>query len=161
MLTFVPALWFPDFTYPIAMFFLRQGLNPPLVISPMVSPFSFLISLWLLAGGPTEKNPTRLVGGPSAICFSITSAPRKPPSALLLFPIAQVSPASTGVMCCSRSLPYRQSPASSRRLSRAPNPVSLTFPSDFSRIALARSTAYSLGTEISKPSSPVYPVLVR
>ncbi|RHN64990.1 hypothetical protein MtrunA17_Chr4g0075111 [Medicago truncatula] len=49
--------------------------------------------------------PTRLMEGPSASCFKITSAPRKPPSALLLLPIAHVSPASIGVMCCSMSLP--------------------------------------------------------
>jgi hypothetical protein len=52
-------------------------------------------------------------------------------------------------------LPYRQRPASRRRLSRAPKPVNLTLPSDFSKTALARSTAFSDGTEISKPSSPV------
>ncbi|KAL9250932.1 hypothetical protein AKJ16_DCAP10226 [Drosera capensis] len=46
-------------------------------------------------------------------------------------------------------------PASSLKLSRAPRPVSLTFPSDFSKIAFARSTAFSEGTDISNPSSPM------
>lgn len=59
-------------------------------------------------------------------------------------------------MCCSISFPYRHKPASRRRLSLAPSPVSLTFSSDFSKIALVKSTAFCDGMEISNPSSPVY-----
>ena len=69
--------------------------------------------------------------------------------------MAQDSPASTGVVVSSMSLPYRHNPASRRRESRAPNPAGLT--SGSSRSRRARRSASSAGTEISNPSSPVYP----
>ena len=61
-------------------------------------------------------------------------------------------------MVSFKSCPYRQSQASKRRESRAPNPVGLTVGSSKSLDAM--DTAFSAGIAISKPSSPVYPHLM-
>ena len=85
-------------------------------------------------------------------------------------PIVHTSPASTGEVFSSISLPYKQRPASKRSESRAPNPAGFTsgcFKSSlFNTIRRhlrkyntysARCTAIFSCTLISKPSSPVYP----
>lgn len=41
------------------MFFLRQGLNAPLVISPTTLPSAVLMALCCRAGAPVLTNPTR------------------------------------------------------------------------------------------------------
>src|ERR1700761_125895 len=88
--------------------------------------------------------------------------------------MTQVRPASTGLVSSSRSLPYRHIPASRRRLSRAPRPVSWTgdFPSSSAtstvwdggdrNLACARNKCRCMrvGEEeprTSNPSSLVYP----
>lgn len=55
------------------------------------------------------------------------------------------SPASTGVVSSVMSLPYKQSPASNRRMSRAPRPASFTGCTDNN--LLANSIALSEGTD--------------
>ncbi len=84
-------------------------------------------SLCCRAGAPVDTNPTRRLLTPSASCCLITwcvlgtlyvyvhilcmciarhtSPPKKSHLSLLLFAMVQVSPASTGVMCSSRSFP--------------------------------------------------------
>ena len=75
---------------------------------------------------------TRRGGGRALPASSrrMRSAPGKPPARAppvrRTFWIAQVSPASTGVVVASMSWPYRQSPASSRSESRAPRPMGAT-----------------------------------
>ena len=81
------------------------------------------------AGAPSTINPIRLRGGPTS--FLSCSRTFEDPMKLLLpprrsLPITQDRPASTGVMSSLRSCPYRHMPASRRRLSRAPRPVSWT-----------------------------------
>mmetsp|Transcript_14061 Transcript_14061/g.30454 ORF Transcript_14061/g.30454 Transcript_14061/m.30454 type:complete len:324 (-) Transcript_14061:176-1147(-) len=142
----------------MAMFFFRQGLYVPLVTSPITLPSGPRISLCWRAGAPLEMNPTRFLLTPSASCFLMTSPPRKSNAVLRLLPTHQARPASMGVMSSLRSLPYRHRPASRRRLSRAPRPASLT--ALLLTRASASCTAWVLGTLISNPSSPVYPVLV-
>ena len=58
-----------------------------------------------LAGAPLMTSPTLFLSVPFFSCSSILSAPMNPPSCLHFFGIAQVSPASTRVMSCSRSFP--------------------------------------------------------
>jgi hypothetical protein len=55
---------------------------------------------------------------------------------------------SRGEMVSSKSLPYKQRPASNLKLSRAPKPASLTSP--FFNNFSARATASEWGTEIYK-----------
>ena len=56
------------------------------------------------------------------------------------------SPASIGLVFSSISLPYKHSPASSLRVSRAPKPASLTW--SFRSNSSVSSTAFSDATEI-------------
>ena len=58
--------------YPMAMFFLRQGLKPPEVMWPMTSPSMLLISELARAGAPVVMKPTRLSLTPSASCCLMT-----------------------------------------------------------------------------------------
>mmetsp|Transcript_31207 Transcript_31207/g.68833 ORF Transcript_31207/g.68833 Transcript_31207/m.68833 type:complete len:276 (-) Transcript_31207:180-1007(-) len=86
------------------------------------------------------------------------SAPRNPCSVrrrVLGPPMVQVSAPSTGFVVSSMSLPYRHRPASSLRESLAPRPATCTFFSASS--ASISAMALSFATEISNPSSPVYP----
>ena len=62
-----------------------------------------------------------------------------------------------GVISSLISLPYKLNPASTRRESRQPKPHKQAFL--FLKIWLIKFSAFSLGIEISKPSSPVYPDL--
>ena len=97
------------------------------------------------AGAPSTINPTRRLGGPSFKCLSTLSAPMKSAASLRSLPtpytdkpneqvrklskdipMTHVNPASTGVVSSSRSCPYKHMPASRRKLSRAPRPVSCT-----------------------------------
>ena len=60
--------------------------------------------------------------------------------------MTHVRPASTGEMVSSKSLPYRHMPASSRRLSLAPSPMSWTSGND--AIFWVTATASFGGMEI-------------
>ena len=80
---------------------------------------------------PYLTNPTRLRWWLlSRIWPSITSDPGKAiaPAPRLALATVHISPASTGVVSSSISLPYRQSPASNLNESRAPKPASRTCP---------------------------------
>mmetsp|Transcript_11232 Transcript_11232/g.31746 ORF Transcript_11232/g.31746 Transcript_11232/m.31746 type:complete len:219 (+) Transcript_11232:199-855(+) len=142
------------------MFFPNTGEKPPLEISPTSLLSMSKILECCLAGAPFSKNsnPTLLCGTPSSICLRILSPPGKENVSLLAFPMVHVKPASGGVVSSLKSLPYKHKPASNRKESLAPKPHKRTFSS-----ATKSSTNFNVpgtGTEISKPSSPVYPVLV-
>mmetsp|Transcript_27278 Transcript_27278/g.69442 ORF Transcript_27278/g.69442 Transcript_27278/m.69442 type:complete len:222 (+) Transcript_27278:442-1107(+) len=143
----------------MAMFFFRQGENAPDVTSPICLPSGVRISECWRAGAPCEMKPTRRLVTPSASCLRMTSPPRKSNFSRLRLPTVHARPASMGEMDSSRSLPYRHSPASRRSESRGPRPHRRTalLPISFS----VSATAWLLGTLISNPSSPVYPVRVH
>mmetsp|Transcript_38782 Transcript_38782/g.97036 ORF Transcript_38782/g.97036 Transcript_38782/m.97036 type:complete len:227 (-) Transcript_38782:444-1124(-) len=135
-----------------------DGEKVPLVTLPIFSPSGDRMSAPSLAGGPVVVSPTRFLLTPFLIWLIIVSAPRKPPSARRRFPTVQTSAASTGVVSSSASWPYRHRPASRRNESLAPSAAGWT--ASLLKSVLASLTACSLGTEISNPSSPVYPHLV-
>jgi hypothetical protein len=146
MAMFLPSVGegMPDVTVPIRV--LPEGANilaPSAAMHQLLGLFQVSKGYARRAGAPSTIRPTRRLGGPSLRCFLTPSAPMKPPVDLRSFPITilsgcalqrcqmdapmtQVNPASTGVVSSSRSLPYRHIPASRRRLSRAPRPVSCT-----------------------------------
>lgn len=71
--------------------------------------------------------------------------------------IVQLSAASIGEVDSSMSCPYKHNPASSLKLSLAPKPAGRTVWFDEVINKSANAAALSFGTEISNPSSPVYP----
>mmetsp|Transcript_4017 Transcript_4017/g.13992 ORF Transcript_4017/g.13992 Transcript_4017/m.13992 type:complete len:222 (-) Transcript_4017:471-1136(-) len=141
------------------MFSPSTGENPPEVTSPTSAPSTSRILLPPRAGAPLPTfKPTRRLSTPSASCFLMTSPPTKSHASLRDFPIVHVNPASIGPMLSFRSLPYRHKPASRRSESRAPRPQSRA--AGFSSSFFASATVSVFKSEISNPSSPVYPVLV-
>mmetsp|Transcript_11808 Transcript_11808/g.49484 ORF Transcript_11808/g.49484 Transcript_11808/m.49484 type:complete len:212 (+) Transcript_11808:318-953(+) len=144
----------------MAMFSPSTGEKPPEVIAPTTSPLAVLTMDPPLAGAPlpVNLNPTRRLSTPFSSCFLMTSPPTKSHASRLALPMVQVRPASSGEMVSFRSLPYRHRPASRRSESRAPRPQSRA--SEFSRSFFVRDTVSFFKSEISNPSSPVYPVRV-
>ena len=153
----------PDVTMPICVLEGAKILAPSTSNRPDIRGlFQFKKGYSRRAGAPSTIRPTRRLGGPSLRCRMTPSAPIKPPFSLRSFPkvplnkdvtqvhqmdvpITQDRPASTGVVSSSRSFPYRHMPASRRRLSLAPRPVSCTGCLDSS---LATSTVCDGGIEI-------------
>ena len=95
--------------------------------------------------------PTLNFFTPVSICFFIIFDPGYVPSILYL-DIAHFKLASTGVVSASISLPYKQSPASKRKVSLAPKPTNFD---PFLNNSFVKFSAFSFEIEISNPSSPV------
>mmetsp|Transcript_31032 Transcript_31032/g.72119 ORF Transcript_31032/g.72119 Transcript_31032/m.72119 type:complete len:310 (-) Transcript_31032:215-1144(-) len=143
--------------------FFKHGLKLPLVVQPTSSPAaSNRVTPSRTGAPPPTTKPARLRDADFS-CSSrrMRSEPTKlPGSARLRFAITQSSEPSTGLVVSSKSLPYKQRPASSRSESRAPRPTGFT-----SSCAISASHSVTtpccaeepLGTATSKPSSPVYP----
>ena len=103
---------------------------------------------------PSGKIPTLNFRLPFSKFSLIFSHPLNPPSSLLFLPIAHFRLASIGFISSLSSCPYKHNPASSLSVSRAPNPIGFTLLSiNFFYI----SSAWVFKTDISNPSSPVYP----
>mmetsp|Transcript_6685 Transcript_6685/g.14950 ORF Transcript_6685/g.14950 Transcript_6685/m.14950 type:complete len:344 (-) Transcript_6685:79-1110(-) len=142
--------------------FLRHGLKDPLVTTPTCSSPS-KIGVPSRAGAPLMTNPARLrVADLFAHSERMRSEPTKLPGSFRRrLAITQSRVPSTGEVVSSRSLPYKQRPASSRSESRAPSPTGSTSSwssSDSQRVTTPCFSPAPLGTAISKPSSPVYPL---
>lgn len=91
----------------MATFLPSEGAGQPEVTNPnSEAPASSRMAAPWRAGGPlADTSPTRLRFAPSAICCRIICAPGKSPSWRRRFATSQVSPASTGVVVVSMSLP--------------------------------------------------------
>ena len=90
-------------------------------------------------------------------CCNKILEPFKLSSSNLFLSRAHERLAWTGVISSLISLPYKLNPASTRRESRQPKPHKQAF--SFLKIWLIKFSTFSLGIDISKPSSPVYPDL--
>src|SRR5581483_7540983 len=149
-------------TYPSAIAFPSIGERFPLVISPMFRPSlsTILCPCRMIAPFSSVTRPTSFRVSPfSLISRNVGNAWH---SGVLLSFVIQASPASSGFVSSVISLPYRQYPISSRSVSRAPRPIGSRPPNFFpaSKTAFQTLSAFpAWGNIISKPGSPVYPVL--
>ena len=131
------------------------GANPPDVMTPTCVSPAKTGAPSRTGSLPSTESPTSLRAGPLAKAFRMRSDPKNPPSARRRFDTANAALASTGSNSGFMSWPYSGRPASSRNESRAPRPMGFT--SGCAQIWSASAFAWAAGTEISKPSSPVYP----
>mmetsp|Transcript_5296 Transcript_5296/g.15679 ORF Transcript_5296/g.15679 Transcript_5296/m.15679 type:complete len:263 (-) Transcript_5296:376-1164(-) len=143
--------------------FLRQGEKPPEVTMPTSAPDSSRSAVPSRTGAPwsTTKPHRARVRDLSRSSARMRSEPQKEPSsARRRLAITHASAPSTGDVVSSRSLPYKQRPASRRRESRAPSPTGVTSSLSSSVLQSPRTACCDPppgGTAISNPSSPVYP----
>src|SRR5271166_1991113 len=129
-----------------------MGEKFPLVTVPTVLVPTATLDPWRGGWRPSARRPRRSRRGPSARSASRAARPQNSP---LSHPTTQARLAWRGVIPGPNSWPCRGSPASSRRVSRAPRPAGTApVPSTASK----KAPAASAGTAHSTPSSPVYPV---
>ena len=100
--------------------------------------------------------PVLLIFGGFYLIFKYYSLPKK---SVWMFPflIVHYNKLSTGEMSSLISWPCKHKPASNLKVSQAPNPAG--FNNGFSKSYSQKCSTTIFGTEISNPSSPVYPVL--